>query len=354
VSPIWALFLRPTAFRIGNKNSIDIGKCLRDAWLISAIESPEFNDNDGFFRKMVDYTLATRTAHDEVSWTDKYVRLIRMKNEIGYALGNVSMGSYPNSPVRNTAVNVAFPEAFSTRPRIVLGICGFDCNKSNNTRIRVTAQNITCNGFQILGESWADSTTWLTNVTWIATISPKVATGSVRAGSWPSDPVRSFRRNVNFPSRFDRVPDIWLALSAMDCGSGKNTRINATAENITQAGFTLLIESWADSVTWQVDVDWLASIDDKLRCGSKPVGSWPNSAIRPSTPRSSSALSLPTSRTVIASSTAFSGLDVDCAANTRIQTKLGIDRSNNCQVVAETWADSTVWMTNINYIVQLR
>ena len=85
-----------------------------------------------------------------------------------------------------------------------------------------------------------------------------------------------------------------------------------------QAGFTLLIESWADSVTWQVDVDWLASIEDKLRCGSKPVGSWPNSAIRPITPRSSSALSLPTSRTVIASGTAFSGLDVDCAANTRI------------------------------------
>lgn len=353
VFPIWALFLRRTPFSIGDKNSVDIGKCLRDAWLLSVIDSPEFNHREGFFRKMVEFTLANRTCHDNSSWADKYHQRILAKESITHAVGKVSLGSWPNSPVRNNRVNVSFPKPFASPPRIVLGISDYDCDRNFNTRLQVTAENITTHGFQLVADSWATSNTWILGISWIATISANVASGRVQTGgSWPHNPMKSFRQVVNFPTRLLRIPEVWVSLSKVDAESGFNTRVAVHAEDITTSGFTVRAESWDNSLTWTIEIDWLASTDEKLRVGTQTVGSWPHSPIQSNTPQTAAAISFSPSINIDSFTTALAGFDVDCDHNSRIATSL-TKNGSTYQTTASTWADSNIWMAKIAYVVKL-
>jgi hypothetical protein len=75
-----------------------------------------------------------------------------------------------NQGIGNRSFNsfVEFPSVYNSQPQVVVGIIGFDIGNNANSRLDVTAKNVTVAGFEIEFSTRADSTIFGASVSWIA------------------------------------------------------------------------------------------------------------------------------------------------------------------------------------------
>ncbi|XP_065843983.1 uncharacterized protein [Oscarella lobularis] len=64
--------------------------------------------------------------------------------------------------------------------------------------------------------------------------------------------------NITFTLSYRCPPVISLGLVNVDAGSHVNMRVRAKVEDVTKFGFTLKMESWSDSVTYEMEYSWTA------------------------------------------------------------------------------------------------
>jgi len=69
---------------------------------------------------------------------------------------------------------------------------------------------------------------------------------------------RTYDKHINFGQSFSGSPKIVLGLTYVDFINDSNHRIKVYALNITPNGFTIQIETWADTHIWAAGVDWIA------------------------------------------------------------------------------------------------
>jgi hypothetical protein len=69
---------------------------------------------------------------------------------------------------------------------------------------------------------------------------------------------RSMTLSVSFVTPFDRKPDVVLNVTKLDCSNTTNTRYNVTAISVSRDGFTIKIDTWADSKIFSVGGTWIA------------------------------------------------------------------------------------------------
>jgi len=69
---------------------------------------------------------------------------------------------------------------------------------------------------------------------------------------------RGVAHTVTFEHPFSSPPIVHLGVVGVDASRDHNLRLRTRAENITAAGFTLVLETWLESQLWSVDVSWLA------------------------------------------------------------------------------------------------
>jgi len=69
---------------------------------------------------------------------------------------------------------------------------------------------------------------------------------------------RRYTRDVVFERSFSGPPVVQLGVVGVDSSRDHNLRLRVGAENITPAGFTLVVETWWETVLFGVDVSWLA------------------------------------------------------------------------------------------------
>ncbi|WP_067540939.1 H-type lectin domain-containing protein [Nocardia crassostreae] len=77
---------------------------------------------------------------------------------------------------------------------------------------------------------------------------------ALNSGSGP----REWREPVVFAKPFNMPPDVTIALSMLDVDESKNARVRVEAQNITDKGFDLVCGTWADTILYSVNADWLA------------------------------------------------------------------------------------------------
>ncbi len=75
---------------------------------------------------------------------------------------------------------------------------------------------------------------------------------------WTGKGPRSKRIDVRFSEPFSRPPSVHVAMNMLDLDSETNPRADLSAENITEHGFTLVFQTWADTRVARVRADWLA------------------------------------------------------------------------------------------------
>jgi len=69
---------------------------------------------------------------------------------------------------------------------------------------------------------------------------------------------RSMTLSVTYETPFDVKPDVVLNVTKIDCSNTTNTRYNVTAISVSRDGFTIKIDTWADSKIFSIGGSWIA------------------------------------------------------------------------------------------------
>lgn len=75
---------------------------------------------------------------------------------------------------------------------------------------------------------------------------------------WTGEGERTCRHSIRFTERFRSWPVVQCALSMWDIDSGTNSRVEVSAENITENGFDVVFTTWADTKVARARVRWMA------------------------------------------------------------------------------------------------
>jgi H-type lectin domain len=74
----------------------------------------------------------------------------------------------PRSGEREHREAITFSKTFSSPPEVMVAISGLDIDEAKNSRVRVYAQNITEEGFDLVFTTWDDTTLYTVRATWLA------------------------------------------------------------------------------------------------------------------------------------------------------------------------------------------
>ncbi len=102
----------------------------------------------------------------------------------------------------------------------------------------------------------------MSNVSPLSLLSAVVSLNSACPGWSLLEPVpderRSFRHLIAFERDFSTTPVVQVGLVGIDASKDDNLRLSVRAEDITELGFTLCVETWLNTRLWSVEVSWLA------------------------------------------------------------------------------------------------
>ena len=80
----------------------------------------------------------------------------------------------------------------------------------------------------------------------------------------PSDPTnigsgrRTTVKHVKFSTKFESLPEVYIAISGFDLINDSNHRLRVYPTNITESGFTCNIETWENTSVYAASVQWFA------------------------------------------------------------------------------------------------
>jgi len=124
--------------------------------------------------------------------------------------------------------------------------------------VNTFVENVTKDGFDLVGNTWSDSDWTNLRVGWIASSSPECA---VRypglQGQWPDNAITLNSPKEHAQDMFRegyRTERVLAGISCIDAQGDKNIRINV-ATNLTGDRATTTTSSWWDSTTWHVGVN---------------------------------------------------------------------------------------------------
>lgn len=169
--------------------------------------------------------------------------------------------SSPAQPLSKLTQHIQFSQAFTSTPTVLVFLKGFDLSKDHDWQVIPLILNTSSSGFDITVEAGSHTQCFGAQVTWVAfpSFMPAVCGGTINASD-TSTLQRSGK--VSFPKdKFVKgAPPsrVMLALNSLNFKHGKDLRIKAYADNITEEGFTWHAESWSDSLFVAAGLSWVA------------------------------------------------------------------------------------------------
>jgi hypothetical protein len=177
-----------------------------------------------------------------------------------------------NKPQPDTHGTVRFPRSFVAPPRLPVGFRQLDIDRGANIRAKATIDNIRNDSADYHITSWADTTLYSGIVD-----SLNLAPGNLEFLT--GEHMRNLIQNPNAPSsvriNFERPfvtpPKVAVFFNLVDLDKSKNWRLKTTATNIDTKGFTLNIETWADTILYAAQACWVAYPEDREHIWSTSV-----------------------------------------------------------------------------------
>ncbi len=75
---------------------------------------------------------------------------------------------------------------------------------------------------------------------------------------WVGNGQRSQKTKVEFSEEFREPPSVQVSLSMWDLDQKTNPRSDVSAQDVTEKGFTIVFQTWADTRVARVRADWFA------------------------------------------------------------------------------------------------
>lgn len=263
-----------------------------------------------------------------------------------------------NEPATNAVKRKPFPAACSSPPKLAVGLNSLDVDRSDNIRVEAFADNTTTSAADIHINTWSKTTLYSAGCTWFpvgaAANDPDFQIGqfcTMEDHPWQS-PQRKTSRWVTFNRPYASPPEIVVWLNKLDMVHGKNWRIRATATDVTAKGFTLHLDSWADTVLYVAAAAWIAYPSGKSGVVS---GSYSTSDIRPwNKPQlaNSGSVCFPDGafRRAPAVLVALNSLDIDCGRSLRVRLRADSVSKDGLNWHIDSWADTILYSAGASYI----
>ncbi|KAI9713377.1 MAG: hypothetical protein M1812_006655 [Candelaria pacifica] len=162
-----------------------------------------------------------------------------------------------------------FTKAYLEPPRVLISISHLDFSPHQPLRARANVSEVTPVSFRPLLETWADSQCYGISGSWleIAPGDTDVQTG--RCNTFGLDKTTTDEqdmhiiRHVSFYHKYEEAPSVICYLVSIDSSKDRNHRMQVEALSTTKSGFELHFRSWADSIVYELEAEWVAFSKDK-------------------------------------------------------------------------------------------
>lgn len=301
------------------------------------------------------FVAAPGTVVEEIIWDWSAQKLLHMEVDRG-SFSTMDVRPWDKPHMGNAAL-ITFAHPFSAAPGLPLGLTELDIDREADIRINTTTAFVTRESFQINIDSWADTVLYSGGCSWIE-IAPE--DNDLQWGQFDTQedhpwdqPQATTTTYITFPRPYAAPPHVVVWLNALAMSNAANWRVNAYATNISQTGFALHINTWADSVLYSAGATWIAYSADNPNIAS---GTFNTQDIRPwnqPQPNNSNAIGFPHSfATPPWVTVALNSIDIDNANNLRISATASDVTSTGMTWHLDSWADTILYSAGGTYIAQ--
>jgi hypothetical protein len=261
-----------------------------------------------------------------------------------------------NLPQLVTSKAVVFAQPYPAPPTLALGLTEIDIGNNANVRIEAAAGDVTTTGFTTSLNAWADTTLYSAGSTWLEVAAAdtdfQVGTFNTQEDHPWNQPQLATSRRINFARAYAAPPEVIVWLNELDVDNKANVRVSTYVSGIDASGFTVHIDTWADTVLNSAGVTWIAYPAGKAGVAS---GTYKTQDVRPwnqPRPNTSGAVTFPPGRfttppRVLA---ALCALDVDRQADLRVNATIDNITATGLTWNLDSWADTVLYSAGGCYI----
>lgn len=192
----------------------------------------------------------------------------------GMGKSNPLIGTFHTNDVRsspevchNFSKVVSFAQAYSMVPGLLVGLKALDIQPHTTVRATAFAGKIQRDRFEIHLDSWGDTILDGAECAWLELAADDM---DFQYGCYHtiedhpvSAPQMHNTRNIMFKRRYMAPPHVVVWLTMIALGQGSSWRIKTFATDGTAAGFTIHIDTWADSKLYKAAASWIAYPTDR-------------------------------------------------------------------------------------------
>lgn len=264
-----------------------------------------------------------------------------------------------NQPQPDNRAIVTFAQPFSGTPNVPIGLASMDIDHTANVRIGAAVEQVDQEHMQINIGSWADTILYAGSCAWIE-IQPEDS--DIQSGQFNTTedhpwnkPQANTARRIDFPRPYVQTPHVIVWLNLLDMSCAANWRVSAYATDVTPTGFTLHLDTWADSVLYAARAAWVAhsagsQIITSGSFNTNDVRAWDRPQLR-----NSGAISFPyrlsqSPRVTVG----LNSIDVYCKSNLRIAAAVSDASETGMTWHLDSWADTVLYSAGGSYIATPR
>ncbi|HZU01106.1 MAG TPA: H-type lectin domain-containing protein [Ktedonobacteraceae bacterium] len=262
-----------------------------------------------------------------------------------------------DKPHMGNAALIVFAQPLSAAPGLPLGLAELDIDGKAGIRIRTTTAFVTSENFQINIDSWGDTVLYSGGCNWIG-IAPE--DNDLQWGQFNTQEDHPWTqhqatttRYITFPRPYAAPPSVVVWLNELDMSNSANWFIKAYATDISQMGFAIHIDTWANTILNSAGVTWIAH-----SAGSPNItsGTFNTQDVRPwNQPQlnNSNVIEFPHSFAITPRVTvALNSIAIDHASNLRISASASDVTPTGMTWHLDSWADTILYSAGGAYIAQ--
>ncbi|KAG8896886.1 hypothetical protein FRC00_005112 [Tulasnella sp. 408] len=167
-----------------------------------------------------------------------------------------------------------------------------------------------------------------------------------------NQPKAQTSRRINFERPFVTKPKVVVFIKQFDCGSGTSTRLKVFPSDIDEKGFTMHIETWADTILYSATAGWVAYPEDKDyifsgTANTMDVRPWQNPQAETSKAITFQGTQFCKTPSVFV---ALNWIDISTESNLRVKARVTNVTGQGCTWHMDSWADTKLWSAGMSYI----
>jgi hypothetical protein len=247
-----------------------------------------------------------------------------------------------------TSKVVGLPETYVAPPRLPVGLNSLDMQMGTNLRVNAYNDTVDQQKFTTHVETWGDTTLFSAGTN---TLVLKPASIDILSGEFKAVTTKTSDR-ITFERSFVTTPKVVVFLKSFDTGGGGSTRVKAYTSDVDRTGFTIHVETWADTNLYAAVAGWVAYPEDRSNIYSGTVNTmdvrpWQNPQTQTSQEINFHGYAFQKKPNVFV---ALNFIDISTQANLRITAYVDNVKTDGLTWHVDSWADTKLWAAGISYI----